>query len=159
MALLPHLLFLWESAGHCLPDCACASLQGKPEMPGLASQPICALPYPMQCDRQDAWRLDNVSLPPCSVWWLAVQTAIKHAHLKTAFGPQPASSLPWITFLMAREASTVATRSPSQSHCMAVVGYAQTCIESAFQSVSCLQWGCGARAGSWPCMLHQSSTF
>ena len=41
--------------------------------------------------------------------------------------PQPASSLLLITFAIARSTSTVATRSPSQSHCIMVVGTAHTC--------------------------------
>jgi hypothetical protein len=34
-----------------------------------------------------------------------------------------------ITFAMARSTSTVATRSPSQSHCIIVVGTAHTCSQ------------------------------
>lgn len=45
----------------------------------------------------------------------------------TAFGPHPASSLLSMTLVMARFMSTVATRSPSQSHCIKVVGCAHTC--------------------------------
>ena len=48
------------------------------------------------------------------------------AHLKTAFGPHPASSFPWMTLEMALSTLTVATRSPSQLHCISVVGTAQT---------------------------------
>lgn len=47
-------------------------------------------------------------------------------NLKIAFGPHPASSLSRTTLLIALLMSTVATRSPSHSHCMSVVGYAQT---------------------------------
>jgi hypothetical protein len=45
----------------------------------------------------------------------------------TALGPHPASSLLCSTLVIARVTSTVATRSPSQSHCMPSGGIAHTC--------------------------------
>ena len=47
-------------------------------------------------------------------------------NLNTALGPHPASSCCRMTVEIARVMSTVATLSPSQSHCIAVVGYAHT---------------------------------
>ena len=75
--------------------------------------------------------------PKKSTWFLSgnsLETFFQMApvppskgNLNTALGPHPASSLSRITLLMALLMSTVATRSPSHSHCMSVVGYAHTC--------------------------------
>lgn len=62
-----------------------------------------------------ATRFQMAPVPPCL------------GNLNTALGPQPASSLRWMTLLTARSTSTVATRSPSHLHCISVVGTPHTC--------------------------------
>ena len=86
-------------------------------------------------------------MPPGSPWAAGAATAFQMAPVppvsgkrNTALGPQPASSLPWMTLVMARVASTVATRSPSHSHCIAVVGYAHTCDSSSLVSTLSSKW-------------------
>jgi len=58
----------------------------------------------------------------------------------TALGPQPASSLLRITLVIALWTSGAATRSPSQSHCMAVVGYAHTLKLYGLMNKSAIPW-------------------
>ena len=50
----------------------------------------------------------------------------RFGNLNTALGPHPASSTFLITFPRARETSGAATRSPSHSLAISVVGWAQT---------------------------------
>lgn len=69
----------------------------------------------------------------------------------TALGPQPASSLPWMTLVIARVASTVATRSPSHSHCIAVVGYAHTCDSAALWATAAMALTYLARSDLYMC--------